>query len=59
MENKKWDEKSIAFERRGSEVTVLLEDFVPSVRCHGELYYASEGASVMVDGKKYFVDEIA
>ena len=59
MGNENWTEKSIAFEKKGSEVTVLLEDFIPTVRCHGELYYASEGASITVGGKKYFVDEIA
>ena len=58
MENN-WNEKSIAFERRGSELKVLLEEFVPTVKYKGETYYATESASITVGGKKYFVEEIA
>ncbi|VVC01808.1 Uncharacterised protein [uncultured archaeon] len=59
METEKWGEKSIAFERRGSELKVLLEEFVPTVKFRGETYYATEAPSITIGGKKYFVEEIA
>lgn len=52
-------ERSLAFEMRGSRLVVKLESAVPTVRANGRTYYVTESPSVIVDGKKHFVDEIA
>jgi hypothetical protein len=51
-------EKSLAFEMLGGRLKVKLEDDVPAVRYMGETYYITEGPSVTVRGKKYFVDDV-
>jgi predicted nucleic acid-binding Zn ribbon protein len=53
------DEKSLAFERKGGRLKVLLEDAVPRVKLKGETYYVTESPSITIGGKKYFVEEIA
>lgn len=50
--------RSLAFEMRGNRLVVKLEEAVPTVRLGGSTYYVTESASVTVNGKKYFVDEI-
>ncbi|MEM2137908.1 MAG: hypothetical protein QW568_02375 [Candidatus Anstonellaceae archaeon] len=59
MEETLEGEKSLAFERKGNRLKVLLEDAVPRVKLSGETYYVTESPSVIVGGKKYFVEEIA
>jgi len=59
MEEIREGEKSLAFERKGGRLKVLLEDAVPKVKVSGQTYYITELASVTVGGKKYFVEEIA
>ncbi len=51
-------EKSLAFERRGNRLKVILEDAVPTVRLSGETYFITEAPSVTVGGRKHFVEEI-
>jgi hypothetical protein len=51
-------ERSLAFERRGDRLVVRLENVVPTVKLHGETYLVTEGPSVTIEGRKYFVDEI-
>jgi hypothetical protein len=53
-----YGEKSLAFEIRGNRLKVLLEEVVPTVRIAGETYFVTESPSVIVSGKKYFVDGI-
>ncbi len=59
METEVEGEKSLAFERKGGRLKVLLEDAVPRIRLSGETYYITESPSVTIVGKKYFVEEIA
>lgn len=59
MEETLEGEKSLAFERRGGRLKVLLEDAVPKVKLRGETYFVTEAASITVGGRKYFVEEIA
>lgn len=54
-----YGERSLAFKMRGNRLKVLLEEVVPTVKVGGETYFVTESPSVMVRGKKYFVDEIA
>jgi hypothetical protein len=58
MEEQNVNEKSLAFEMRGGKLRVLLEDVVPTVKCSGETFYITESPSVIVGGKKFFVEEI-
>lgn len=51
-------EFSLAFERRGERLVVRLEDAVPRVKLGGQTYFVTESPSVIVAGKKYFVDGI-
>ncbi len=50
--------KSLAFERRGGRLKVLLEDAVPRVSFQGYSYFVTEAPSITLNGKKIFVDEI-
>ena len=50
--------KSLAFEMVGNRLKVHLEEGVPSVRISGETFYITEAPSVIVGGKKRFVEEI-
>ncbi|MFA6490090.1 MAG: hypothetical protein WCT52_05430 [Candidatus Micrarchaeia archaeon] len=54
-----YEGKSLAFEMKGNRLKVMLEEVVPTVRVAGETYFVTESPSVSVNGKKYFVDEIA
>ncbi len=58
MENEARGECSLAFERKGGRLKVMLEEAVPRVRLHGTTYFVTEAASVIVGGKKHFVEEI-
>jgi hypothetical protein len=58
MANETEGELSLAFERRGGRLKVTLEDAVPRVKLKGITYAVTEAPSVMVDGKKHFVEEI-
>ena len=51
-------ERSLAFERRGERLIVRLEGAVPTVKLHGQVYFVTEAASVVVGGRKHFVEEI-
>lgn len=58
MEQGAEGELSLAFECRGGRLKVKLEDSVPRVKLNGITYFVTEAASVSVDGKKHFVEEI-
>ena len=58
MENAEYSEKSLGFEMKGGRLNVILENYVPTVKVGGVTYSIAEAASVMVAGKKYFVDGI-
>ena len=51
-------EKSLAFEVVGGRLKVKLEECAPTVRFMGETYAVTESPSVIVRGKKYFVDDV-
>ena len=51
-------ERSLAFERRGGRLVVRLEAAVPTVRMHGQTYFVTEAPSIVVDGRKFFVEEV-
>ena len=51
-------EKSLAFEMVGGRLKVKLEANVPAVRMHGETYYVTESASVTINGRKHFVEQV-
>lgn len=51
-------EKSLAFERKGGRLKVMLEEAVPAVLLNNRTYFVTEAPSVLVAGKKHFVDEI-
>ena len=59
MEKETEGERSLAFERKGSRLKVLLEDAVPMVKFSGQSYFVTEAPSVTVQGKKHFVEGIA
>lgn len=58
METSGESERSLAFECRGDRLVVRLEDAVPRVKLRGITYFVTEAASVTVNGKKFFVEEI-
>jgi len=58
MEKAEYSEKSLAFEVKGGRLRVMLEEYVPTVKLHGDTYSIAEAASVTVAGKKYFVEEL-
>jgi hypothetical protein len=58
MEETRGIDKSLAFEMRGGKLRVLLEECVPSAKIAGETFYITETPSLIVGGKKYFVEEI-
>jgi len=58
MEDELEGELSLAFERKGGRLVVRLEDAVPRVKLRGITYFVTEPPSVVVDGKKHFVQEI-
>lgn len=58
MESENRGETSLAFERRGGRLKVMLEEAVPRVKLRGVTYFVTEAASVIVSGKKHFVEEI-
>ncbi len=49
---------SLAFECKGGRLKVMLEDAVPRVKLNGATYFVTEAASVIVGGKKHFVEGI-
>ncbi len=51
-------EKSLAFEMKGNRLVVKLEEMVPSVKISGQTFYVTESPSVLIGGKKHFVEEI-
>ena len=51
-------EKSLAFERKGGRLKVMLEDGVPTVRLNGRTYFVTEAPSVLAGGKKHFVEDV-
>ncbi|VVC01860.1 Uncharacterised protein [uncultured archaeon] len=58
MENESDGELSLAFERKGGRLRVKLEDAVPRVKLRGVSYAVTEAPSVMIGGRKHFVEEI-
>ena len=58
MESETRGESSLAFERKGGRLKVMLEEAVPRVKLRGITYFVTEAASVIVGGKKHFVEEI-
>lgn len=58
MDKKNLLEKSLAFEMKGGKLRVILEDAVPSAMHGGQVFYATEAPSVVVNGRKRFVEEI-
>lgn len=58
MEHTNTSEKSLAFEMRNGRMRVLLEECVPSVKVSGQTFYITEAPSVIVNGKKMFVEEV-
>ncbi|MEM4634125.1 MAG: hypothetical protein QW275_03150 [Candidatus Anstonellaceae archaeon] len=52
------DGKSLAFEARGKKLKVLIEEAPPFVTFKGRSYLATEKPSVIVAGRKYFVEDI-
>jgi len=50
------EDRSLAFEVKGRRLRVLLEDSLPYVMVCGERYFVGEPASVVIKGKKYFVE---
>ncbi|MCX8194689.1 MAG: hypothetical protein N3G22_01095 [Candidatus Micrarchaeota archaeon] len=57
MVEKEEERFSLAFERKGERLLVRIED-IPSVKFKGRTYFVTEPPSVIVGGKKYFVEEI-
>jgi hypothetical protein len=58
MDKKSACDKSLAFEMRGGKLKVILEDAVPSVQKAGQVFYVTEAPSVVVGGKKLFVNDV-
>ena len=56
MQNKNHGNKSLAFERKGGRLKVLLEEAVPMVKLSGETYFVTESPSITVNKKKHFVE---
>lgn len=50
--------KSFAIEFRKGRAYVVEEYLMPFVRYSGNVFYINERPSVIVNGKKYFVEEI-
>ena len=50
--------KSLAFKMRGDRLIVTLEGAVPRATLQGETYFVTESPSIMVGGRKHFVEEI-
>lgn len=58
MEKGDGGESSLAFECRGGRLKVMLEGAVPRVKLNGITYFVTEAASVIVGGRKHFVEGI-
>ncbi len=58
MESESEGQFSLAFERKGGRLKVMLEEAVPRIKLRGVTYYVTEPPSVSVDGKKHFVEDI-
>ncbi|MCX8197649.1 MAG: hypothetical protein N3F07_00420 [Candidatus Micrarchaeota archaeon] len=56
--DKEMGEKSLAFEMKGNRLKILIEDAPPYAIVAGRTYFAFELPSVVVGGKKYFVEGI-
>jgi len=56
--NKTWKEKSIALSMRAGRMYMTSEAFIPFVKASGQTFYANEKPSVMIAGKKHYVDAI-
>ncbi|MCX8197306.1 MAG: hypothetical protein N3G80_03260 [Candidatus Micrarchaeota archaeon] len=52
------EERSLAFEVKGTRMNVIIEDALPFVQFKGVKYFVSEAPSVTVGGKKHFVNGI-
>ena len=58
MDNVSEGEISLAFECKGGRLKVMLEEAVPRVKLRGVTYFVTEAPSVIIDGKKHFVEGI-
>ena len=58
MESETRGDCSLAFERKGGRLKVMLEEAVPRVKLRGVTYFVTEAPSVIIDGRKHFVEEI-
>jgi hypothetical protein len=50
--------RSLGFEVKGGRLLVRMEEGAPTVRYGGRTYCIDEHPSVIVEGRKYLVDEI-
>ena len=51
--------QSLALEMVGDEVRIKFEEEVPSVKVGGITFRITEPPSIVIAGKKHYVDEIA